>query len=85
MQRVLRAHALHRTIFLRSTAWARGLFDALAPPATGGVYVNFMPEDDTQRVAAGAYGPNYARLAELKAKYDSANLFCLNQNIRPTV
>jgi len=66
-------------------AWARGLFDALAPYATGGVYVNFMPEDETQRVAAGAYGPNYARLAELKAKYDSANLFCLNQNIRPTI
>jgi len=69
----------------KCTAWARGLFDALAPHATGGVYVNFMPEDETQRVAAGAYGPNYARLAELKAKYDSANLFCLNQNIRPTV
>ena len=63
--------------------WARRLFDALTPHATGGVYVNFMPEDETQRVAAGAYGPNYARLAELKAKYDSANLFCLNQNIRP--
>ena len=63
--------------------WARGIFDALTPHATGGVYVNFMPEDETQRVAAGAYGPNYARLAELKAKYDSANLFCLNQNIRP--
>ena len=33
-------------------AWARGLFDAAAPFATGGVYVNFMPEDETQRVAA---------------------------------
>jgi hypothetical protein len=64
-------------------AWARGLFDALTPHATGGVYVNFMPEDETQRVAAGAYGSNYARLVDLKAKYDRANLFCLNQNIRP--
>ena len=63
--------------------WARGLFDALAPHATGGVYVNFMPEDETQRVAAGAYGPNYARLAALKAKYDPTNLFSLNQNIAP--
>ena len=63
--------------------WARGLFDALAPHATGGVYVNFMPEDEVQRVAAGAYGPNYARLATLKAKYDSENLFRLNQNITP--
>lgn len=63
--------------------WARALFDALTPHATGGVYVNFMPEDEMQRVAAGAYGPNYARLAALKAKYDSANLFSQNQNIRP--
>ena len=63
--------------------WARALFDALAPHATGGVYVNFMPEDEMQRVAAGAYGPNYARLAALKAKYDPANLFSENQNIRP--
>ena len=63
--------------------WARGLFDALTPHATGGVYVNFMPEDETQRVAAGAYGPNYERLSKLKATYDRDNLFCLNQNIAP--
>lgn len=67
----------------RCIGWARGLFDALAPHATGGVYVNFMPEDETQRVAAGAYGPNYARLSALKAKYDPTNLFSLNQNIAP--
>ena len=67
----------------RCIGWARGLFDALTPHATGGVYVNFMPEDETQRVAAGAYGPNYARLAQLKATYDPDNLFCLNQNILP--
>jgi FAD/FMN-containing dehydrogenase len=64
-------------------AWARGLFDALTPHATGGVYVNFMPEDEAQRVRAGAYGANYERLAQLKAKYDPDNLFRMNQNIRP--
>ncbi len=63
--------------------WARGLFDALTPHATGGVYVNFMPEDEAQRVAVGAYGPNHVRLASLKAKYDPANLFSQNQNIAP--
>jgi len=64
-------------------AWARSLFDALAPHATGGVYVNFMPGDEAQRVATGAYGPNYARLERIKAAYDPTNLFRLNQNIRP--
>jgi FAD/FMN-containing dehydrogenase len=63
--------------------WARSLFDALAPHATGGVYVNFMPEDEAQRVQHGAYGANHQRLARLKARYDPGNLFRLNQNIRP--
>ncbi len=64
-------------------AQARQVFDAAAPFATGGVYVNFMPEDDAQRVAKGAYGANYARLSKLKAKYDPTNLFRMNQNIEP--
>ena len=62
--------------------WAREFFAATAPHATGGVYVNFMPEDETERVP-GAYGANYARLAALKAKYDPGNLFRLNQNVQP--
>jgi FAD/FMN-containing dehydrogenase len=66
-------------------AWARQLFDAAAPFATGGVYVNFMPEDESQRVAKGAYGPNYERLASIKGKYDPKNLFHMNQNIKPAV
>jgi FAD/FMN-containing dehydrogenase len=62
--------------------WARGLFAATASHATGGVYVNFMPEDETERLP-GAYGNNYARLAALKAIYDPDNLFRLNQNVKP--
>jgi len=61
--------------------WAREFFDATAPHATGGVYVNFIP-DDEDRVQA-AYGDNYERLAELKRKYDPKNLFRLNQNVKP--
>jgi FAD/FMN-containing dehydrogenase len=65
-------------------AWARTLFDAMTPFATGGVYVNFMPDDETQRVQSGAYGPNYAKLAKLKSKYDPKNMFRTNQNITPS-
>jgi FAD/FMN-containing dehydrogenase len=61
-------------------AWARGLFDALAPHASGSVYVNFMPADEADRVR-GAYGGNYERLAVVKRRYDPDNLFRLNQNI----
>lgn len=64
-------------------AWARGLYEAAAPFATGGVYVNFMPDDEAERVRSGAYGPNYDRLAKVKAKYDPKNLFRMNQNVAP--
>jgi FAD/FMN-containing dehydrogenase len=63
--------------------WARELFDRMAPHATGGVYVNFMPGDEPGRVRQGAYGPNYDRLAQLKRTYDPGNLFRMNQNIAP--
>lgn len=62
--------------------WARDLFQALAPHAMGSVYVNFMPADETDRVG-GAFGSNYARLVEVKRRYDPQNLFRLNQNIAP--
>jgi FAD/FMN-containing dehydrogenase len=67
------------TAFIART---REIFDSVTPYATGGVYMNFMPEDDA-RVRAGAFGANYARLAALKAKYDPANLFRLNPNVEP--
>ncbi len=66
----------------RCIAWTRDLFEATTPFATGGVYVNFMTEEEGARVQS-AYGDGYARLAQLKAKYDPTNFFRLNQNIRP--
>ena len=66
-------------------AWARELFDAAGKNATGGVYVNFMPEDEAQRVKAGAYGANYEKLARIKGKYDPDNLFQMNHNIAPAL
>jgi hypothetical protein len=64
-------------------AWARSLFDACAPFASGGTYVNFIPEDDKDGVRR-AYLGNAKRLAAVKAKFDPQNLFRVNQNIRPT-
>ena len=66
----------------RCIAWARDFFAASAPFASGGVYVNFLTSDETDRVRA-AYGPNYDRLAQVKRKYDPDNLFRMNQNIAP--
>ena len=63
-------------------AWARELSKTAAPFAMGSVYVNFMPEDESDRVET-AYGANYRRLAEIKRRYDPDNLFRMNQNIRP--
>jgi FAD/FMN-containing dehydrogenase len=61
--------------------WTRGLFDAMSPHFRG-VYVNNLGEEGSDRVR-DAYGPNYQRLAGIKAAYDPDNAFRLNQNIRP--
>ncbi len=45
-------------------------------------YVNYLAEDDSDGIVA-AYGPNYPRSRQLKAKYDPNNFFRLNQNIVP--
>ncbi len=62
--------------------WARDFFKASAPYASAGAYVNFMTAEESDRVAS-AYGANYARLVEVKRKYDPDNVFHLNQNIKP--
>ncbi|WP_455372483.1 FAD-binding oxidoreductase [Limibacillus halophilus] len=64
-------------------SWARDLFARTQPYAVGTVYINFMPDDEDDRVGE-AYGDNYAKLAEVKKKYDPENLFRLNQNIKPS-
>lgn len=62
--------------------WARDFFEESAPFASGGVYVNFITEDESQRIKQ-AYGSNYERLVEVKRKYDPGNLFRVNFNIDP--
>ena len=62
--------------------WTRQFWTAMQPYSAGSVYVNTLSADESSRISE-AYGPNYSRLAEVKAKYDPSNLFRVNHNIRP--
>ena len=66
----------------RCIAWAREFFAKSQPYASAGAYINFLTQDESDRIAF-AYGAAYDRLVALKRKYDPANLFRMNQNIKP--
>ena len=61
--------------------WVQATRDNLQPFAQG-VYVNQLGDTSDQLVRS-AYGRNYARLVEIKKKYDPNNVLRLNQNIKP--
>jgi FAD/FMN-containing dehydrogenase len=66
----------------RVRSWARRSFEKAATHATGSGYVNFLTEDEGERVAA-SYGRNHARLQALKERYDPDNQFRMNLNSAP--
>ena len=63
-------------------AWVRDTFAALEPYTAPRVYVNYLADDESARIA-NAYGPNLDRLVEIKRRFDPDNLFRLNHNIDP--
>jgi FAD/FMN-containing dehydrogenase len=63
--------------------WTRTLSDALRPYSSTGYLLNFIGDEEPDVIRA-AFGSNYARLVELKTKYDPTNFFSLNQNVAPT-
>ena len=65
------------------TQWTKAYWEAVHPFDLGGAYPNFMMDDEGDARIKATYGDNYARLATAKKKYDPANLFRVNQNIRP--
>jgi FAD/FMN-containing dehydrogenase len=70
-------------VLANDRAWVRSFWEALRPYAGGpGSYVNFMSEDDPDRVRS-TYGHKYERLARIKAVYDPDNVFHRNANITP--
>jgi FAD/FMN-containing dehydrogenase len=64
--------------------WARESWQAIRPFSTGGVYVNFLTEEEgTDRIEA-AYGrPILDRLGALKRKYDPENVFSHTKQVLP--
>jgi FAD/FMN-containing dehydrogenase len=65
--------------------WTRAFWTAVEPFASGAVYVNHLDAEEGTRIrAAYSSSDSYQRLIALKNRYDPANLFRLNQNIRPT-
>ncbi|MEP6875840.1 MAG: FAD-binding oxidoreductase [Burkholderiales bacterium] len=80
----IEAATADRDVYEADRAWVRNFWDAMRPHATGsGGYVNFMVEVDDDRVRASYGEAKYQRLARIKAKYDPANAFHLNANIKP--
>lgn len=69
--------------FAHDRIWVRDFWAALRPHAnSSGSYVNFLADDDEDRIRA-SYGEKYDRLAAIKAAWDPDNVFHHNVNIRP--
>ena len=62
--------------------WVKDYWQAMRAHSPRGAYVNFMADEGEDRVRE-SYRGNYDRLLQIKRKYDPANLFRLNQNIKP--
>jgi FAD/FMN-containing dehydrogenase len=67
----------------RHIAWCRSVYSTLGPYLGTTRYVNYLDHDEAD-AAAIAYGPNYARLRDLKTKFDPENIFHINVNVRPS-
>ncbi len=66
----------------RHVAWVESLWRQIAP-RTDGAYANFLEDEGEERVRSAFTPESYARLAEVKRRYDPDNLFRRNPNIRP--
>jgi hypothetical protein len=64
------------------SSWLNTTFEKLQPHSNGRVGANFMCTKG-EAATKNVYGPNYARLAQLKRRYDPENFFHLNPNVLP--
>lgn len=63
--------------------WAREAWNDLKAFSTGGTYINFLTQDEGAERVQAAFGKNLSRLAEVKSRWDSENVFRTNRNIKP--
>jgi FAD/FMN-containing dehydrogenase len=69
-----------------AVAWARGFREEIRRHASGGLYLNFIAEDEGESGVRAAFGEyKYERLARIKARYDPDNFFRGNHNIKPAL
>ena len=64
--------------------WCQGIFDAMSPYSTGGVYMNFVEDEGDHRVRAGYADDIWLKLVAAKRRWDPDNVFHLNPNIPPS-
>ncbi len=64
-------------------SWVRAAWNDIKKFSTGGVYINFLSEDEGQARVDAALGKSIKKLREVKAKWDPGNMFRVNRNIKP--
>lgn len=64
--------------------WVKDFSREISPFISGKSYLNFMGNEGENRVKAAFGEKKYARLVEIKNKYDPQNFFRVNQNIKPS-
>lgn len=67
----------------RHRDWCRGTWAALRPWTAGGGYVNHLDGEGEDRTREAYGAQTWQRLVAVKRRYDPANLFRMNQNIKP--
>jgi hypothetical protein len=63
-------------------AWANGLYDAVAPYRSGFAYQDYI-DPDLEDWQHAYYGANFARLREVKSRYDPDDFFRFARSIPP--
>ena len=67
----------------RCIAWARNTYSRMEAYLGAARYMNYLGHDENSEALDAAFGVNYRRLQQVKARFDPDNLFRMNQNIQP--